>query len=658
MMKRLGYFWFCLVFPTAVPAGEPVDQRKPAHETELRFWLENMVWHHRFSVDEIVAATGMDTADVSAALKRLQISPHTKPKRPANSPLLVLPYPGGRHPRVGFLDGALRPQRETKISVFAPWDDSSYVVVDVPEAIWSNLGLTYLAHTHVPTVWTKQNIDLPKLEWTRRDEGTLEIERKLPNGIAFGVKIVPRSDAVQMKMWLTNGTKEKLTDLRVQMCAMLKSLAGFAKQTNDNKVLASPYAACKSDDGKRWVIMAWEPCHRPWANPPCPCVHSDPKFPDCGPGETKHIRGRLWFYEGTDVRAEFERLDKTGWRSLLTERIVVSSDKRGFVFEKTGKPFVPWGFNYDHDETGRLIEDYWDAEWKTVEEDFGEMRDLGANVVRIHLQFGKFMTDRNAPNEKALARLGKLLELAERIGLYLDLTGLGCYHKADVPNWYDELTESKRWDAQAKFWEAVAKTCATSNAVFCYDLMNEPVVPGGKRKDGDWLGPPFGNKHFVQVITLDQNNRQRPDIARAWVKHLAAAVRKHDSKHLVTVGLVDWSLDRPGLTSGFAPDKVAPEIDFLCVHIYPEKGKVGEALKTLAGFVAVGKPVVIEETFPLKAGREEFAKFIAESRKNAAGHIGFYWGKTIAEYRQGKTIGDAIMREWLEYFEAEAKMRK
>ncbi len=318
---------------------------------------------------------------------------------------------------------------------------------------------------------------------------------------------------------------------------------------------------------------------------------------------------------------------------------------------------MPWGFNYDHDEKGRLIEDYWEAEWKKVEADFGEMRDLGANVVRIHLQFGKFMNDRRAPNEKALARLGKLLELAERTGLYLDLTGLGCYHKSAVPKWYDELTETDRWDAQVRFWEAIAKACAKSNAVFCFDLMNEPVVPGGKRKAGDWLGPPFGDKYFVQVITLDQAGRPRPQIARDWTKHLVAAIRKHDSAHLVTVGLVDWSLDRPGLTSGFVPEKIAPEVDFLCIHLYPERGKIDEALKTLAGFAAAGKPVLIEETFPLKAGQVDFARFISDSRKTAAGHIGFYWGKTIAECRKSNTIGDAITRQWLEYFMAEAKKR-
>ena len=44
------------------------------------------------------------------------------------------------------------------------------------------------------------------------------------------------------------------------------------------------------------------------------------------------------------------------------------------------------------------------------------MKDLGANVVRVHLQLGKFMMDADRPNEKSLDRLGRLLTLAERTG--------------------------------------------------------------------------------------------------------------------------------------------------------------------------------------------------------------------------------------------------
>jgi hypothetical protein len=149
----------------------------------------------------------------------------------------------------------------------------------------------------------------------------------------------------------------------------------------------------------------------------------------------------------------------------------------------------------------------------------------------------------------------------------------------------------------SKPWEAVAGRCAKSPAIFCYDLMNEPVVPGGRRKDGEWLGPAFGGKHFVQLITLDQKDRPRPDVARQWVDHLVAAVRKVDRRHLITVGLVDWSLDRKGLTSGFVPEKVTEKLDFVSVHLYPEAGKLDEATKTLRDF-SVGKPVVVEETFP------------------------------------------------------------
>lgn len=335
--------------------------------------------------------------------------------------------------------------------------------------------------------------------------------------------------------------------------------------------------------------------------------------------------------------------------------VKVGKDGKSFVLDPSGKRFTPWGFNYDHDVKGRLIEDYWEEEWPSIAKHFRQMKELGANVVRIHLQVGKFMNAVDRPNAKAVERLGDLVKLAEKERLYLDLTGLGCYHKKDVPAWYDRLSEEERWAAQCVFWQAISRRCAGSPAIFCYDLMNEPVVPGGKRKSGDWLGPAFGDKHFVQVITLDQGGRKRPDIARAWVKKLTAAIRKEDKRHLITVGLVDWSLEKPGLTSGFVPKEVVAELDFLCVHLYPEKGKVAQALTTLDGF-AVGKPVVIEETFPLKCPLAEFETFIDGSARTACGWVGFYWGKPPEELKKSKEIGDAMMLGWLDFFQKKAKM--
>ena len=307
--------WLLLTAVCFHAAGEePANSRKPSSEDELRYWLGNMVWHHRFSAAEVRMASGLSAEAIADALEKFHIAGATRPPRRADAPLLVLPYPGGRHPRIGFLDGAVNPQRETKVSVFTPWDDASYVVVDVPEAIWSNLGLTYLAHSHIPTVWTKKGVELPAIEWNRRADGAFDIERTLPNGIAFGAKVVPGREAVRMELWLKNGTREKLTDLRVQNCVMLKGTKGFESQSNTNKVLANPYVACRDAAGARWVITAWHPCHRPWANAPCPCLHSDPKFPDCAPGETQRLRGWLSFYEGPDIHAEFARIEKLHWR--------------------------------------------------------------------------------------------------------------------------------------------------------------------------------------------------------------------------------------------------------------------------------------------------------------------------------------------------------
>ena len=335
--------------------------------------------------------------------------------------------------------------------------------------------------------------------------------------------------------------------------------------------------------------------------------------------------------------------------------IVIGKDGRSFALESSGKAFAPRGFNYDRDYKMRLIEDYWEAEWSTVEQDFAEMKKLGANVVRVHLQFGRFMMSPERSRTKALDRLERLVELAEKLEMYLDLTGLACYRKSDVPAWYNRLSEQARWRAQAVFWEAVSARCANHPGVFCYDLMNEPVVPAGRNKPGAWLGPPFAGFCYVQYIALDQQDRSRPKVARDWLRAMTAAIRKHDKRHLITVGLVDWSLPRPGLRSGFEPKTVVREVDFLCAHIYPESEKIEQALETLKGF-CVGKPVVIEETFPMHCSIPELRQFLTGSEEYAAGWMGFYWGKTLEEYRKSDSLPDAVMAGWLELFEQEAKL--
>jgi hypothetical protein len=329
----------------------------------------------------------------------------------------------------------------------------------------------------------------------------------------------------------------------------------------------------------------------------------------------------------------------------LTQRewIAVGGDGRHFVYQPSGKTFTPWGFNYDHDFKSRLIEDYWESEWPTVEADFREMKALGANVVRVHLQFGRFMESPDRPNARSLARLERLVGLCEELDLYLDLTGLACYRKRDAPAWYDAMDEAQRWRAQANFWRAIARRCADRHGVFAYDLMNEPAVPGERLAPGAWLHPAeLGGFYFVQRITLDAAGRDHSEVFRAWVRHLASAIREVDRRHLITVGLLP-------IAPGYAR-AAAAEMDYISVHIYPEKGKLDEAMRTLQGFSA-GKPVVIEETFPLACNADELGRFIERSKEVASGWIGFYWGRTPEELRGTKQMAEALTLRWLELFQ-------
>jgi|YNPMSStandDraft_1061717.scaffolds.fasta_scaffold11344_3 hypothetical protein len=337
------------------------------------------------------------------------------------------------------------------------------------------------------------------------------------------------------------------------------------------------------------------------------------------------------------------------------EPIRLSPDGRDFVLGQTGKRFYVWGLNYDHDTSGRLLEDYWQTEWERVEEDFRQMKQLGANLVRIHLQVGRFLDAPDRPNRSSLNQLARLVRLAEMTGLYLDITGLGCYHQKEVPRWYDELPEARRWEAQAVFWEAVAHTCAKSPAVFCYDLMNEPVLPAPGKKETQWLLGELGGKHFVQRISLDLAGRTPEQVAKAWVDRLTAAIRKQDREHLITISEIPWTTVFPGAKSIFHSREVGAPLDFLSVHFYPEKGGVPKALKALAVY-DVGKPLLVEEIFPLRCSLEELDAFVEGSRQVADGWIGFFWGKMPAEYAHQKDnpFQAALMKAWLEYFQAKS----
>ena len=198
------------------------NARRAGSDAELRGWLTSMLVHHHFSPTEAGAALGLTADEVGAAAKRLGI-PTDGEKEPRPT---VLPYPGGRHPRIGFLDGAIRcPPGETKVrSSFCgravrrggcSRGGLADIAGDGPEQVWHSFS-PY--GPHVPSFWRRATwlgmlpvvigygflkldgfaLSLPAIaaliasEWTAR----IEVSRTLPNKIGADLAgLIPRARA-------------------------------------------------------------------------------------------------------------------------------------------------------------------------------------------------------------------------------------------------------------------------------------------------------------------------------------------------------------------------------------------------------------------------------------------------------------------------------
>jgi hypothetical protein len=274
----------------------------------LDYWLANMYQDHKYSTKDMMGVTGLKDQVLNQHLSQLDTF---KENSEANKMIKVRPYPGFRHPRINFKEGMLSPMRGTKASIFLPWAPEEYVVLDLPEALFTQFGLTFLGHKHIPTVFDYQKTVIENSEWTLSENGSLSNTWELPINVIIGAEIYPREKSVDMKLWMQNNSDTTFTDLQSQVCVMFKEATQFNELTNENKIFDSPVAAVKSGDSGQWIITAWNNGNHAWGNANCPCMHSDPKFPDSKPGETVSVSGKIWFYEGESIENEIESIKRT-----------------------------------------------------------------------------------------------------------------------------------------------------------------------------------------------------------------------------------------------------------------------------------------------------------------------------------------------------------
>lgn len=307
------------------------------------------------------------------------------------------------------------------------------------------------------------------------------------------------------------------------------------------------------------------------------------------------------------------------------QHVIASGNK---LIKEDGKSFRVWGFNWGNG----MLEDHWNNDWSGLVGDFKEMSEYGANTVRLPLQYEAFMKNATTPNQQSLNKLKQLIKVAEDNKLYLIVSGLNAFEKQSQPAWYNNMTDDERWATQAVFWEAIAGAIGKSPAVLAYDLMNEPVVAVDPANG--WLpGAAFGGYYFVQNIALNTNGRTTVELMRQWIQKMTQAIRKKDSKHLITVGFLPFHT--------FA--QFAPDLGMMSTHLYPKTGETDKDALSIQKFLS-DKPLIISEIFPLNCSDVELQQFIVEQNKNVSGWVSHYNGKTLEELQASGTIPDAIYR--------------
>lgn len=158
-----------------------------------------------------------------------------------------------------------------------------------------------------------------------------------------------------------------------------------------------------------------------------------------------------------------------------------------------------------------------------------------------------------------------------------------------------------------------------------------------------------GGLFYVHALTTDLAGRTAVQVGDEWIAQMTAAIKAADPHTLLTVGmpsslgipaaavqqmltqtpshllplLGQW---RGGPQPVLAPERPNAELDLYCLHSYPHTGAAGKAVEEIRTWAVSGKPLVVEETFPLHCTIREWRDYIHTADLDTAGWLTFYWG--------------------------------
>ena len=249
---------------------------------------------------------------------------------------------------------------------------------------------------------------------------------------------------------------------------------------------------------------------------------------------------------------------------------------------------------------------YWwsDFDAGEVREEFGIIKEIGLQVVRLFLLWDDFQPEPDSVNKDALTNLIKVADIAAENGLGLDVTFFTGHMSG--PNWSPRWLLGGDLPPQAhRHWlkDVVSAGSITDKgyrnmfhdetALRASRLLLQTVVGALKDHPAIWMWN-LGNEPdlFAWPNTSDEG--------AAWVKEMTALIKSIDPKHPVTIGLHGDGLHRD---NGLRIDKVYAHTDVAVMHSYPMYTKW--ARKPLdPDFVPFtcaltsalcGKPVLMEE---------------------------------------------------------------
>ena len=363
------------------------------------------------------------------------------------------------------------------------------------------------------------------------------------------------------------------------------------------------------------------------------------------------------------------------------EFIRVASDGWHFETSITNQPFIPFGANY-YDPATFHAEPYaaYDVigKFDSVRTDrhFGQLADLGANVVRIFLSAVSFEPQFSHLDEASFETLDHIIALAKKHDLYVIFDLVDTWEGEPAWQSWEFLAEEQTLEGFEFLLRAFGERYADEPTIFAWDLMNEPEVRGpdsGIMGDlfGPWVRLKYGSEDNLRAAWSDYPasgeswghilppsydvfteqeapgstrfydfQLYREDVCYNWVRRLTDALRSTDPNHMITVGLDQHSAPfKPDGTfykpyTAFNPRKIAPLVDYASIHGYDWWGEnVDEFIEGLLRYSYVGKPVVLEE-FNLK----ELGESVDAIRRSSSGWL--HWAAYESELEWSDVLFD------------------